>query len=305
MEAHVGGAPDPGVTRRARRGPRSASRIAILVAMVATIAAALPGTAAAADPTPTPSPVGAPVQGRSRPAATLAPALTPAPTATPTSSPSATFGSAAATARPVVPAATLAPVPTPARSLQDVLIYRSSAMVKQYTDYWCVPATTQSMVNLILGTSDRTRETQERYYAGTRAHNRYTYSTKGNDPQGWAWALRTYSGGIPYQARSYTNKSTALNAIADAIDRTGHPVGVPVHRGTHAWIVLGYRAQPDPGDPSKRTILGFYVSGPLGSPSDPWPYAYLTNSQFRQHFSMYHEWQRTVIWEGTWVVVSE
>jgi hypothetical protein len=205
--------------------------------------------------------------------------------------------------RPRTPSATLAPIdPLPTR----VLIHRSSAMVKQYTNYWCVPATTQSMLNLILGTSDRTRATQERYYAGTRQNNRYTYATKGNDPDGWAWSLRYYSGGVAeYQARAFTNKTASLNAIVESIDRTGTPVGVPVHEGTHAWIVLGYKAKLDPDDPRKRTILGFYVSGPLGSPSDPWTYAYMSNATFRSHFTAYHEWQRSVVWEGTWVIISQ
>lgn len=229
------------------------------------------------------------------PTATLAPAPTPSPTPVSRLAGSTTIRSA--------PSGMLAPyVIGPSR----VLIYRESAMVKQYTNYWCVPATTQSMLNLILGTSDRSYATQKAYYEGTRKNNRYTYATKGNDPQGWAWALRSYSGNqTTYQARSFTNKTASLAAIVESIDRTGAPVGVPVHHGTHAWIVLGYRAEPDPNDASKRIILGFYVSGPLGSPTDPWPYAYLTNAQFREHFTRYHEWQRDVIWEDTWVIVSQ
>jgi len=287
--------------------PRHARRrlvIALGVVAVALLLAPLP--AAAADPTanptsspaasPSPAPTASPVPARV-PRATLAPAPTPSPTTSPGAS------LAGLTDRRAAPAATLAvasPLPT------RVLIYRDTAMVKQYTNYWCVPATTQSMVNLILGTSDRTKATQERYYAGIRAHNRYTYSTKGNDPQGWAWGLRTYSGGTTtYQARSFTDKTAALEAIVASIDRTGTPAAVPVHDGTHAWIVLGYKAQLDPGDPSRRTISGFYVSGPLGSPTDPWPYAYMTMSTFRGHFTKYHEWQRSVIWEGTWVVISQ
>ncbi len=65
--------------------------------------------------------------------------------------------------------------------------------------------------------------------------------------------------------------------------------------------MLGYKARLDPDDPTKRTILGFYVSGPLGSPSDPWPYKYMTNSTFSKVYTRYHEWQREVIWEGTYV----
>lgn len=205
--------------------------------------------------------------------------------------------------RPREPRATIVPIkPLPTR----VLIHRTSAMVKQYTNYWCVPATTQSMLNLILGTSDRTRATQEKYYAGTRKNNRYTYATKGNDPDGWAWSLRYYSGGLTdYQARSFTNKTAALDAIVASIGRTGTPVGVPVHDGKHAWIVLGYRAEPDPASPTRPKILGFYVSGPLGSPKDPWTYEYMSTSTFKSHFTRYHEWQRDVIWEGTWVIISQ
>jgi hypothetical protein len=229
------------------------------------------------------------------PTATLAPAPTPSPTSVSRLAGSTTTRSA--------PSGMLAPyVIGPSR----VLIYRESAMVKQYTNYWCVPATTQSMLNLILGTSDRSYATQKTYYEGTRKNNRYTYATKGNDPQGWAWALRYYSGNqTTYQARSFTNKTASLAAIVESIDRTGDPVGVTVHRGTHAWIVLGYRAEPDPNDASKRIIVGFYVSGPLGSPTDPWPYAYMTTARFREHFTRYHEWQRDVIWEDTWVIISQ
>ena len=96
-----------------------------------------------------------------------------------------------------------------------------------------------------------------------------------------------------------------IRAIQESIERTGDPVGVTVRRGTHAWVVLGYRLARDVADPTKRTLLGFYVSGPLGSTRDPWTYKYMTITEFRKVFSMYHEWQRKVIWEGKWVVISQ
>ena len=179
-------------------------------------------------------------------------------------------------------------------------------MVRQYTNYWCVPATTQSMLNLVRGTSNRSYLTQKFLYKRIRAHNRYTYSTRGNDPQGWAWGLRAYSGGTAmYYARMYTDKNKALAAIVESIARTRDPVGVTVKGGTHAWVVLGYRTSHYAIDPTRTTILGFYVSGPLGSTSDKWPYAYLTVDQFKMWFTRYHEWQRPVIWEGKWVIVSQ
>jgi hypothetical protein len=184
-------------------------------------------------------------------------------------------------------------------------MYRSTAMVRQYTNYWCVPATVQSMANLILRTSNRTYSRQGYIYRLTRMHNRYRYATKGNDPQGWAWSLRYFTGGRNYQARAFTDKSAAINAIAASIAKTRHPVGVTVRAGTHAWVVLGYKQTYDRSEPAKKTLLGLYVSGPLGTTADRWPYKYLTVSQFREVFTRYHEWQRSVIWEGKWVIVSQ
>ena len=177
-------------------------------------------------------------------------------------------------------------------------------MVRQYTNYWCVPATTQTMINLINGKSDRSYTTQKRLYREIRAHNRYRYRTRGNDPQGWAWGVRRYTR-KDYQARSFTSKSKAVWAIYESLARTRNPVGVPMFRGTHAWIVLGYKVWSDPTEPSKKDILGFYVSGPLGTKKDRWPIAYLSESAFRMRFTRYHEWQRKVIWEGKWVIISQ
>ena len=80
---------------------------------------------------------------------------------------------------------------------------------------------------------------------------------------------------------------------------------VTVYGGTHAWVVLGYKQTWDRDEPSKKTLLGLYVSGPLGTTRDRWPYKYMTVAQFREVFTRYHEWQRSVPWEGKWVVVAQ
>ena len=197
------------------------------------------------------------------------------------------------------------PTPPPGPDVQRVLHYRSPAVIRQYKNYWCVPAATQTMWNLIHGTSNAKYARQKALYSKIRGHNRYRYSTKGNDVQGWAWALRYYTG-QPYQVRSFTSKTASIKAIAEAIDRTGHPVGITVHHGTHAWVVLGYKAQPSATDPGKRTILGFYVSGPLGPGSrDPWKYRYMSMASFRKVYGKYHERTRKVVWEGKYVLVIE
>lgn len=178
-------------------------------------------------------------------------------------------------------------------------------MVRQYTNYWCVPATVQSMANLVLKTSNRTYARQAYIYRLTRMHNRYRYATRGNDPQGWAWSLRYFTRHKPYYARAYTDKNKAIASIVSSLSRTRQPVGVTVYRGTHAWVVLGYRQSYDRTEPSKKTLLGLYVSGPLGTARDKWPYRYMSVSQFKEVFTRYHEWQRRVIWEGKWVVVGQ
>jgi hypothetical protein len=70
-------------------------------------------------------------------------------------------------------------------------------------------------------------------------------------------------------------------------------------------VVLGYKLTYDLDEPAKKTLMGLYVSGPLGTSADRWPYKYLTVAQFRDVFTRYHEWQRSVIWEGKWVVLAQ
>lgn len=250
-----------------------------LAADPAPSASPSPTAVPTAEPTPSPSPSASEVV---QPAATQSPTPTPSPTVEPTATP--------------------IPVPTP--RVQSVLMYRRSAIVRQYTNYWCVPAAVQTMWNLIRSDSNNTYLRQSTLYKQIRLHNRYRYATKGNDVQGWAWALRrwTYK---PYVARAYVSKTAALNSIVEAIDRTGHPVGVTVRSGTHTWVVIGYKMAVDPNDASKRTLQGFYVTGPLGGYPDPYPYKYVSLASFNKVYTRYHEWQRKVIWEGLYVVVND
>lgn len=261
-------------------------------------ATASPTATVSADPTEEPTPAPTPDPGIGNAEATAEPSPTPEPSNSPPPTPDPT-------PTPNPSPSPTPPPPSPTATIRALNLYRSTAMVRQYTNYWCVPAATQSMVNLVKGTSNKRYLTQKYYYKLTRQHNRYRYSTLGNDPQGWAWSVRYFSGRPGYNWRAFSNKTTAINSIAEALKRTRHPVGVTVRGGTHAWVVLGYRMSVNVEDPSKQTLLGLYVSGPLGTTADRWPYKYLTVSQFRDVFTRYHEWQRSVIWEGKWVVISE
>ena len=286
---------------------RRIRRLLLAAALGLSMLGAMPWAVAAADESPAPTPVVTPAPTPS-PDPTAAPPETQAtpPPATETSPPDPTSTPPPDPTPPPAPTPTPDATPRPTPVITSVNLYRAGAMVRQYTSYWCVPAATQSMLNLALHTSNRRFLTQKYFYARIREHNRYRYATRGNDPQGWAYALRYFTRWkTTYQARSFTNKTQAINAIVDSIARTHQPVGVPVWGGTHAWVVVGYRSQSDPSAPSRRTVLGLYVSGPLASPRDPWVYEYLSVATFRLNFTRYHEWQRRVIWEGRWVIISQ
>lgn len=187
----------------------------------------------------------------------------------------------------------------------SVDLSRSGAAVTQFTSYWCVPAATQTMLNLVRGTSDRTYRTQSRLYDQLRAANLYTYATKGNDVRGWARVLTAHLGpSKAYADMSFTSRGTAYETIVRTMERTGRPVGIVVDAGSHAWTVVGYRYEETPGVAGSREILGFTVIGPLGSPSDPWPKKYYTVTQLNSRFTRYHEWQRAVVWEDKYVIVA-
>jgi hypothetical protein len=210
---------------------------------------------------------------------------------------------------------TLDPAPDQASQLTlvaiDTNLYRAYAIVRQYTGYWCVPANAQTIVNLIMGRTDRSYATQARYAWHVKWQNRYTYPTRGNDPRGWSRFLDEYlPGDLHYRDWSFDRQADAIGAIVEALDRTGHPVGIVVDRGTHAWTVLGYRGSMVEGDPSSRVVDGFYVSGPLyralNRPNrEPWPYKFMALDAFGTRFGRYHESSRKVVWEGKFVIVAE
>ncbi len=187
----------------------------------------------------------------------------------------------------------------------DINLYHSYAVVRQYTSYWCVPASVQTMLNVVRDTTNQSRNYQARYAWHVKRHNRYTYPSRGNDPQGWAATLDMFVGGEwHYDDRRFASQSVAIDAIVESIERTGHPVGIVVDRGSHAWTVLGFRAERRDGDAETQTILGLYVTGPLYG-RDPWPFKFLPLAQFATRFTRYHESSRSVIWEGQYVIVSE
>ena len=196
-------------------------------------------------------------------------------------------------------------VTAPVERTRTVDLSRSGAAVTQFTSYWCVPAAVQTMMNLVTGESDRSYATQSRLYTELRRANRYSYSTRGNDVRGWARVLSArLPAGMGYADVSFESRTDAYLAIVKAMDRTMRPVGIVVDAASHAWTVVGFTVRETPGVPNSTTVLGFYVVGPLGSPTDPWPKKYLTTGQLNTRFTRYHEATRKVVWEGLYVIVA-
>jgi len=276
------------------RRPRPARR-ASLVAVALLAALVFPGAALAEE-----------AAGPPTPAPTAVPTPTPTPTPTPAPTPSLLTASTPTPTPDPTPTPSAAPTPAPNPTVITRNLYRAGAVVLQYTSTWCVPASVQTMANLILGTRDTSYATQKLLASVTYRYNRYRYSGPGNDIRGWAGALNwRLPDTLPvvYRDRSYPTRMAALDAIVDAIDETGYPVGVTVWHGGHAWSVVGYRISQVPGDRSTRQILGFYVVGPLGAPRDPWPLRYMALDTFLGQYTRYYEDKDREPWHLDYVLV--
>lgn len=143
-------------------------------------------------------------------------------------------------------------------------LYRSSAFSTQRTNVWCIAAGVQMMRNLIKGESDHSSATQKRYYDDARANDRFeNWRFPGSDAQGWAAALRTYTGVSHYAWHADTTYRDAIRSAARQIRRTGKPVGLMVSRGGHAWVMTGFRATADPAVTDDYEVTSVYIMGPL------------------------------------------
>ena len=94
-----------------------------------------------------------------------------------------------------------------------------------------------------------------------------------------------------YADVSFSSRSAAYLAIVKAMDRTRRPGRDRRRRGQPRLDRRRVHASARrPACRTRQTVLGFYVVGPLGSPSDPWPKRYLTVEPARRLASRrYHE----------------
>lgn len=236
---------------------------------------------------------------------TIAAAATPEPTTRPLPTP-----------QPIAWWAPIgAPIPTPAPFVPPAWtgsydVYRAGSFVTQKTDYWCVGASVQMMVNIVRKTSDSSYSTQAADLAYARAHEIEPASKPGADPRGWANALTHFGAGV-YKDSSFSSMNAALAFVAQRIRLTGKPVGLTVGAGSHAWVMTGFVANRDPAVINNFSVSAVYISGPL-YPNQVARYGYfdlkpdtrLSRDQMAQVFTPYHEPQGWSGWTGKWVVVA-
>lgn len=139
--------------------------------------------------------------------------------------------------------------------------------VSQYTEYWCVGASMQMMLNVIGVTEDNSRPNQERYMRVARSsgeslqqvdHGEPADGLRGAGSSGWARGLVLLGAGL-YAERALDDFDGALREAARAIRATQRPVGLIVWRGAHAWVMTGFSATADPLVNPDFDVTGVYV----------------------------------------------
>jgi len=170
-------------------------------------------------------------------------------------------------------------------------LYRDNAFVTQATMSWCVGASTQLMVNLITGSSDRTTATQTRIQTYARSMSGKEYKDGGADTSGWASALRAF-GHASYAVTDHGTFDASLRDAVIDLRRTNRPVGMLVMSGRHAWVLVGFTATADPAMTADFRITSVSISGPLWPSTgangyDPAPNTKLSLEQLKQYFHPY------------------
>jgi hypothetical protein len=150
-----------------------------------------------------------------------------------------------------------------------------SDFVRQADPNWCIAASMQMMLNIVLpAKNDTTVATQKKLIELARSFKRSgsspsgfstsatsTFRPRGASGRGWALGLGKLGAG-PYRITSATTFEAALELVARSIRRTGRPAGIVVWHGTHAWVVSGFEATADPATHATFEVTALVVMDP-------------------------------------------
>jgi hypothetical protein len=107
----------------------------------------------------------------------------------------------------------------------------------------CVGASLQMMINMMEPGRDRTAREQLRLQQMAREYSppRPGRQRRGASVRGWVRVLHLEVE-QPYRLVGADTLKDAVRIAAEAMDRTGSPVGLLVWRGRHAWVMGGYES---------------------------------------------------------------
>jgi hypothetical protein len=149
-------------------------------------------------------------------------------------------------------------------------LYSKGDFISQQTTWWCIPASTQTMMNIMDGgRPDRSRSLQARLYrVGDRLEEDGSFSdeVESDDFRGmgiseWVGLLNRFEYG-PYELGRSKTRQNALKKAARLMRKTGKPVGLVVWRGAHAWVMSGFTATADPAYTKDFTVTSVWVQDP-------------------------------------------
>jgi hypothetical protein len=142
-------------------------------------------------------------------------------------------------------------------------IHRASAFSTQANDYFCTSAVVQTIRNFATGESRHDKAQQSAMYSFGRAHNRFTYGSKGVDPQGVELMLEHYLPGTEWRQIRTGTLQGALRYAARQMRKTGLPAVLFVAGGKHVWTMNGYTSTADPASGHWFRVTHVRFSGPF------------------------------------------
>jgi hypothetical protein len=180
-------------------------------------------------------------------------------------------------------------------------LFRKGDFSSQKTTFWCIPASTQMMMNMMDGGKpNRTRAMQARLYRiGDRLEEDGTFSPdpepdrwRGMGISEWVGLLNRYDHG-PYELAGAKSYRKSLRKAARMMRKTGKPVGLVVWHGAHAWVMSGFTATADPAVSKDFEVTSVWVQDPwYPRTSSIWgrsrgPNAKVSPGVLRQDFKRY------------------
>lgn len=159
---------------------------------------------------------------------------------------------------PPSPSPTPALDPPPQAGPFQMNLYRRGDFVSQTSKINCVPASMQTMMNIMDRGADRRASTQRRLYTLARRLSTDRLVGDGAEPEGWARGL-TREGYGPYAVDVRGSIGAAIKTAARAIRMTRRPAGLLTWRGAHSWVMSGFKATADPAFTSDYQVTHVYI----------------------------------------------